>query len=143
MIDGVTNTEGLSVLERLVQFSGQRHRLIVNNIANFDTPGYRPLDVSVQDFRKQLGEAIDERRTSARRGESLDIEDSAQIEFRAGSMTLHPTPIGENILFHDGNDRDLDRTMQDLVENFLTFRVATELMRSRYDILRSAIAERV
>ncbi len=115
MIDGVTNSEGLSVLERLVQFSGQRHRLIVNNIANFDTPGYRPLDVSVQDFRTQLGEAIDERRVSAHRGGSLEIEDSAQIEFRAGSMTLHPTPIGDNILFHDGNDRDLDRTMQDLV----------------------------
>ena len=143
MIDGVTNTEGLSVLERLVQFSGQRHRLIINNIANFDTPGYRPVDVSVRDFRAQLGEAIDERRASARRGGSLKIEDSAQIEFRAGSMTLHPTPIGDNILFHDGNDRDLDRTMQDLVENFLTFRMATELMRSRYDILRSAIAERV
>ncbi len=143
MIDGVTNTEGLSVLERLVQFAGQRHRLIVNNIANFDTPGYRPLDVSVQDFRKQLGEAIDERRTSARRGAALNIEDSDQVEFRAGSMTLHPTPIGDNILFHDGNDRDLDRTMQDLVENFLTFRMATELMRSRYDILRSAIAGRI
>ncbi len=143
MIDGVTNTDGLSVLERLVQFAGQRHRLIVNNVANFDTPGYRPLDVSVQDFRKQLGEAIDERRTSARRGGSLNIEDSAQIEFRAGSMTLHPTPIGDNILFHDGNDRDLDRTMQDLVENVLTFRIATELLRSRYDIIRNAIAERI
>ncbi len=143
MIDGVTNAEGLSVLERLVQFSGQRHRLIVNNIANFDTPGYRPLDVSVQDFRRQLGEAIDERRTSARPAGPLNIKDSAQIEFSAGSLTLHPTPIGDNILFHDGNDRDLDRTMQDLVENFLTFRMATELMRSRYDILRSAIAGRI
>ena len=143
MIDGVTNTEGLSVLERLVQFSGQRHRLIVNNIANFDTPGYRLVDVSVQDFQAQLREAIDEHGASARRGGSLNIKGSAQIEFSAGSMTLHPTPIGDNILFHDGNDRDLDRTMQDLVENFLTFRVATELMRSRYDILRSAIAERV
>ena len=143
MIDGVTNTEGLSVLERLVQFAGQRHRLIVNNIANLDTPGYRPVDVSVQDFRAQLREAIDENRASGRRGGPLNIKDSAQIEFSAGSLTLHPTPIGDNILFHDGNDRDLERTMQDLVENFLTFRMATELMRSRYDILRSAIAERV
>ncbi len=143
MIDGVTNAEGLSVLERLVQFSGQRHRLIVNNIANFDTPGYRPVDVSVRDFRAQLGEAIDERRASARPGGPLNMKDSAQIEFSAGSLTLHPTPIGDNILFHDGNDRDLDRTMQDLVENFLTFRMATELLRSRYDIIRNAIAERV
>ena len=143
MIGGVTSTEGLATLERLVQFAGQRHRLIVNNIANFDTPGYRPLDVSVRDFQAQMRDAIDEHRTSARSVGSLNLEDSAQIEFSAGSMTLHPTPIGENILFHDGNDRDLDRTMQDLVENFLTFRVATELLRSRYDILRSAIAERV
>ncbi len=143
MIGGVTNTEDMSVLERLVQFSGQRHRLIVNNIANFDTPGYRPLDVSVQDFQAQMRDAINEHRASPRRGGALEIEDSAEIEFFAGSMTLHPTPIGENILFHDGNDRDLDRTMQDLVENFLTFRVATELLRSRYDILHSAIAERV
>ena len=57
MIDGVTNTEGIASLERLVQFAGQRHRLIVNNIANFDTPGYRPTDVSVTDFQEQLGDA--------------------------------------------------------------------------------------
>ena len=38
MIDGLTSSEGIATLERLVQFAGQRHRLIVNNIANFDTP---------------------------------------------------------------------------------------------------------
>ncbi len=143
MIGGVTNTEGLATLERLVQFAGQRHRLIVNNIANFDTPGYRPTDVSVKDFQKQLGDAIDERRRTGQPAGPLKLTDSSQVEFSTNSMVLHPSPIGENILFHDGNDRDLERTMQDLVENFLTFRLATELIRSRFDILRTAIAGRV
>jgi flagellar basal-body rod protein FlgB len=143
MIDGVTNTEGLAVLERLVQFAGQRHRLIVNNIANFDTPGYRPTDVSTEDFQQHLGEAIDQKRGSGRWDGPLDMKNTDQIEFSPGSMTLHPIPIGGNILFHDGNDRDLERTMQDLVENFLTFRMATELLRNRLDLINSVIAERV
>ena len=143
MIDGVTNTEGIASLERLVQFAGQRHRLIVNNIANFDTPGYRPTDVSVTDFQEKLGDAIDERRASKRPDGTLHFQDSSQVEFSRHSMTLRPTPTGDNILFHDGNDRDLERTMQDLVENFLAFRLASELMRSRFDLLNTAISERV
>ncbi len=143
MIDGLTNSEGIASLERLVQFAGQRHRLIVNNIANIDTPGYRATDVSVTDFQKQLGDAIDEQRQSGRPGGTLNLKDSRQVEFSRHSLTLHPTPSGDNILFHDGNDRDLERTMQDLVENFLTFRLASELIRNRFDLLNTAISERV
>ncbi len=142
MIDDITNAEAIPVLERLVQFAGQRHRLIVDNIANFDTPGYRPVDVSVTDFQELLGEAIDDRRAGDPDGE-LKLADSSQVEFLDEGIVLHPEPIGENILFHDGNDRDLERTMQDLVENFMTFRTAAELLRSRLDIINSAIAERI
>ena len=127
MIDGVLNAEAIPVLERLAQFAGQRHRLIVNNIANFDTPGYRPVDLSVSDFQKQLAEVVDDRRAGR----------------EPGRIELHPRPKADNILFHDGNDRDLERTMQDLVENFLTFRVANELMRSRFDLINTAIRERI
>ena len=33
--------------------------------------------------------------------------------------------------------------MQDLVENFLAFRLASELIRNRFDTLNTAISERV
>ena len=139
MIEGLTSGDGLSVLERLLQFAGQRHRLIVDNIANLDTPGFRPADVSVRGFQEQLGEAIDAARRS---GGPVQPDDSAEVEFLPDGLRLHPEPAGENILFHDDNDRDLERTMQDLVENFMTFRAASELMRSRFDLINSAIAER-
>jgi flagellar basal-body rod protein FlgB len=127
VIDGVLNAEAIPVLERLARFAGARHRLIANNIANIDTPGYRPVDLSVSDFQAQLAEAVDGRRAGR----------------PAPSWELEPRPTAANILFHDGNDRDLERTMQDLVENFLTFRTATELMRSRFDLIRTAIRERI
>jgi flagellar basal-body rod protein FlgB len=144
VIDGVTNSDSLPVLERMLQFAGQRHRIIAHNIANISTPDFRPVDVSVQSFQDQLGEAVDERR--ARFGSSrgnLHLRSTPEVEVSGDGLSLNPTPIGANLLFHDGNDRDLERTMQSMVENFMTFRFAAEALRSRYDLLNVAIRERV
>lgn len=134
MIDDAVNMGSLPALERLVQFAGARHRMITNNVANLDTPGFRPLDVSVQAFQAQLAEAVDTGREPV---------DSPQVEFTRGGVVLHPDPAGANILFHDDNDRSLERTMQDLAENFMTFRVASELLRSRLDLINTAIREHI
>lgn len=144
MIDGVTNGDSIPILERMVQFAGQRHRLIVNNIANFSTPGYRAVDVSVEAFQAQLGDAIDARRARhGATGGELNLRDSRTVRFTSTGIELNPEPIGRNILFHDRNDRDLERTMQDLAENFMTFRLAAELLRSRMALINTAIRERV
>ncbi len=144
MIDGLTNAGAIPVLQRLLEFAGQRHRVLVNNIANLDTPGFRPVDVSVRAFQDQLGEAVDARRERhGLAGGRLNLEDSPQVEFDRIGVTLHPEPIGANILFHDGNDRDLERTMQALTENFMTFRLAADLLRSRFDLINTAIRERI
>lgn len=168
MIDGVTNSGSLPVLERLMQFTGQRHRIITNNIANLSTPGFRPADVSVTEFQQQLGKAIDARRSdfgaaggpllvgrrsasasllvgrrSASASHDAEHRATSQIEFLPNGMRLHPQPVGDNLLFHDGNDRDVERTMQDLVENFMTYRAAAQLLKSRFESLAVAIRERM
>ena len=63
--------------------------------------------------------------------------------FEDGRLRLDPRTSSGNILFHDKNNRDLERTMQSLVENASMFRVATDLFRNRTTLLRDAIAERV
>ncbi len=144
MIDGVTNSDSIPILEKMVQFAGQRHRLIVNNIANFSTPGYRAMDVSVEAFNAQLGDAIDARRMRhGNTGGELNLRDSRSVQITSTGIDLNPEPIGRNILFHDRNDRDLERTMQDLAENFMTFRLATDLLRSRMALINTAIRERI
>ena len=144
MIDGVTNAGAIPALERLLQFAGGRHRVIVNNIANLDTPGFRPVDVSVDAFQSRLGEAVDRsRNTNGNAGGELQIQSGDGIEFAPNGMVLHPTPRGDNILFHDGNDRDPEKLMQSLVENFMTFRAASDLLRNRFDLINTAIRERL
>jgi flagellar basal-body rod protein FlgB len=144
MIDGVTNADAIPVLERMMQFAGRRHRLLTHNIANLDTPGFRPVDVSVDAFQAQLGKAVDERRDEhGNRGGRLAVDNSREITFDRNGLSLHPSPAGENILFHDQNDRDAERIMQSLVENFMTFRTAADLLKSRLDIINTAIRERI
>ena len=144
MIDGVINSGSLPVLERMMQFAGQRHRIIANNIANISTPGYRPVDVSIESFQDQLADAIDERRAKFGSGRGdLNLQSTSEVQVASQRLNLHPLPIGANLLFHDGNDRDLERTMQSMVENFMTFRFAAEALRSHYDLLNVAIRERV
>ncbi len=127
-----------------MRFAGQRQRLIAHNIANAETPDFQPMDVSVSSFQKMLGEAIDKRRQSGRElSGPLSWGETPEIKKRTdGTLKLQPATPQDNILFHDRNNRDTERLMQDNVENGLVFRMSSELLRSRYDILRSAIAQR-
>jgi len=144
VIDGVTNADSIPTLERLVQFAGARHRLITNNIANLSTPNFRPVDVSVDEFRAALRDAVETKRASGGVPEGpLQVEDTSQIRFHEDGLELDPAPSGDNILFHDGNDRNLERIMQDMVENFMAFRQASELIRNRYELINTAIREHI
>ena len=141
MIGGLTNAGELPVLERLIQFSGQRHRLIAHNIANIDTPDFRPVDVSVGEFQASLKAAIGERGTGATTG--LRPESGRTIEFTDDGVELRPIPRADNILYHDRNDRDPERLMQSMVENFMTFRAAADLFKARLAVINDAIRERI
>ncbi|MCH2132361.1 MAG: hypothetical protein MK116_01300 [Phycisphaerales bacterium] len=144
MIEGLDNSGSLPVLERVVQFAARRHSLIADNVANVSTPGFRPMDVSVDDFEAALGSAVQARRASGQgRFGAVEVSSTPTAEVTATGVQLTPQPIAENILFQDGNDRSLERLMQDLVENFLTYRTAVELMNNQFDMLDVAIRERV
>lgn len=69
----------------------------------------------------------------------MNLPGSREIEVHPDRMILHPEPVGENILFHDGNDRNVERVMQSLVENFMAFRASAQLLRSRLNIISTAI----
>ena len=134
----------MPTLEKMFLFAGQRQRIIANNIANIDTPGYQGRDVDPRDFQKMLSEAIEERRsdTGGSFGD-LEFDGSDQVQMRGGQMILNPQTPTAGVLFHDRNQRDLERLMQQLVENATTFRVAADLMRQNTNQLNLAIAQRV
>lgn len=143
MIEQVTNADALPVLERLMQFTARRHGLIANNIANLDTPGFQPRDVPLERFQQLLGEAVDTRRAQTGGSGRLVIEGSPDVEMTEHGMLLRPEALHENVMFHDENDRDHERIMQDMVENFTMFRTAAQLLRKQFDLINTAIRERV
>lgn len=140
MIDGFLGNSSLPALERSLQFMSARQRLLASNLANAETPGYRPVDVDPRAFQSALREALDTGRVDG--AGSLVFDDGGPVSFEGGETRLEPTVLGENVLFHDGNDRSMERMFQRLTENVYTFRMASQLLRSQFDLVNAAIRER-
>jgi len=144
---GISSTGALPYLRRMMQFSWQRNSLLADAAANIDDPNYHRRDVPVAEFQAAM-------KTAREREQGLPVpmpmsianghgpfSDTESIRFTADGIRLNPVESGD-FRQHDGNDRNLERVMQDLAENALAFRLASELFRKEHDILRSAIRER-
>lgn len=144
MISDLSTAGALPALEKMFLFSGQRQRLISQNIANIDTPNYQGVDADPRAFQRALSDAIERRRdTNGGVSGELDLSGASEVRMVGGRMELNPTtPIG-GVLFQDRNQRDLEQLLQDMVENATMFRVAGDLMRKNQSMIRGAIAQRV
>ncbi len=140
---GLTDWGPTAALEAMAKFAGARQRLIAHNIANLSTPGFLHVDLSPIEFQKKLGEALDEKRASGN-SKPLTLESGGEVEVEAdGTMTFKPeTPIG-GLLMHDRNNGDIERLMQDQAENLMVYRTSMDMLRSRAEMMRSALAQRV
>ncbi len=142
-LDNLINRGRLPVLEKVTAFAEARHRVLAENIANIDTPGYRAKQLDPKLFQAKLAEAIETRRDAT--GEPLRLEATRQFHTDdQGRLRVTPTlrPT-ENLLFHDGTNASIERQMAALAENTLMHRVSIELMQERFTSLRKAIAGRL
>lgn len=143
-IDAVIAADSLPTLQAAARFSAQRHQIILSNIANLTTPGYQTRDVSVRDFQAQLAEAVERKRAGGPMS-PLEMKSTDEVRVTGStptSFTLNPSPAPGNVMFHDRNNRDLERAMQDLSENAAAFRLATDLLKNRVALIEAAIRER-
>jgi len=144
-INGLTDGGALPALEAMARFTAARQRLIANNVANMGTPGFKPVDADPRAFQAQMAEAIEGRREAVGPGGHGPLELGSHGPLKQlpdGHMVLDPAALHENLLFHDRNDRNLERIMQDVSENLLAFQAATELLRNRFQMIELAIRER-
>lgn len=102
-----------NTLERYMDLVSARQKLVSSNIANADTPGYKTQDL---DFQESFRAVLD-------------------------GATPRPTVVQGLTTKNDGNNVDLDREARLLAENALRFSVASNLMKTQIQQLRSAIKE--
>jgi len=144
MIKGLFDSGALPTLERLVQFTAARHRALSDNIANLSTPHFKPHDLDTGSFQVSLQRAIDDRRGRPNPvAGPLSLRNTRQLRFHADGIEARPHRANLGVLFHDRNNRDLERTMQHLAENTGVHNAGLQLVRNQFQMLETAIRERV
>lgn len=139
----IVNHSPMSALEKMLSFTEARHRVLTENIANVDTPGYQSKHLDVQAFQKSLSQAIEKQKES--HSARLELDGTNQFS-QDGSGRLIFTPEiepAENILFHDKTNGRIEKQMAMLAENAMMHQAATELLRERFQGLMKAIRGRV
>ncbi len=140
-IDQLIGQTSVPVLEQLMSFTAARHELLVDNIANLDTPGFRVRDLSVSDFQRAMTKAIRQR---DRTGGRLVLSGEQVRTGPDGRLLARPGPAeGHDLLFHDQANRQVEREMSALAENTLTYNLAAELLRRQFESLKTAIRQRL
>ena len=107
------------LLARLLDAASLRHRVIAQNVANVNTPGYHQLDV---DFESAFARA-------------LAVGDKAALT-RVQPTVVENTAAPERA---DGNNVDIDVEMARLNKNTLLYRAFAQIIASHEATARSAI----
>jgi flagellar basal-body rod protein FlgB len=139
MLEAVFNREGVPALQKMLAFTEARHRVLTENVANADTPGYVTKQLDPSEFQRALRSAVDETEHSP----NAQLRVKGGDEFREdayGHLEVTPTtePAG-NILFHDGTNMRIEKQMSMLAENAMMYQTASELLKNRFDLLQQAI----
>ena len=144
MIEGIFNRGSMPTLERLVQFTGERHRVLTDSVANISTPNHRPRDLEPSQFQGALRDALDRRRADGPPTHgALEMRDTRQLSFEPGRVEADPDPMDRNILFHDRNNRSLEHLMQGIAENTLMHDAGITMLQNEFEMLKMAIRERI
>lgn len=114
----IMDTAQLTLLEKFLDLATTRQSLLVSNIANVDTPGYRTQDL---DFRGEMVRAL-----------SQDP-----------GMPLIPVvrDVPGLLSRPDGNNVSVDREGLLLAELQLKYQAATQAMRAEFALIHSAVSD--
>lgn len=124
----LTNDLTMLALRKALDGAQARQWAVATNLANAETPGYRPCRV---EFEAQL-------RAALRQQDSLNDETN-----RAAVAAVTPTrhQYAGPALRRDGNAVDLETELQELAESGLQFQAVTRLLARKLAMLRSVATE--
>jgi len=136
-ISGIFN-QTVSLLERSLDLRAMKHKSIVSNVANIDTPNYKAFDVMVDDELQRLN------RTS---GAGADIQAVTPRESHlhprrpAAARVSRQINPGDDIQIkrQDGNTVDLDREMATMAKNSLMYTLSAQIVAKKFQSLRNVI----
>jgi flagellar basal-body rod protein FlgB len=116
----------IDLLSGMLDYRAARHKVIVSNIANIDTPDYKPQTLT---FAASLAEA-----TAS--GPAASLTRTNKKHLSPGSGQEAPFQV------HQAGDKvEIDREMTNLAENNLMYNLTVELMSRKFKGIDTALRE--
>ena len=112
------------LLAQLLDVATLRHRVIAQNVANVNTPGYRRLEVSFEDALAR------------------HLSDSGFGQLDLNGIRPEIVQASGGIDRQDGNNVDIDSEMGRLQKNTLLFGVYSQVLSAKIAAMRAAITGR-
>jgi flagellar basal-body rod protein FlgB len=130
-INRLINQGNAPLIEQMMRFTSTRHGLIMENIANMNTPGYHQQDLSMSAFQEKLRDRVRQRKSAGPGATRFDDLEADLLQPRSG------------VLFHDRGNRSPEQLMSNLSGNALRHNMYVELLRKQYEGLHDVLKERV
>jgi flagellar basal-body rod protein FlgB len=120
----------LNVLENSLAASSLRHKVISNNIANVNTPGFKKSDVV---FESKLQEALTNHKLAMSQTNEKHLSGSQNSNFAPSIIT------DSYSVRTDGNNVDIDAEMASLAKNTIYYDAVAQQVSTYFSNLKSVI----
>lgn len=123
-------SDTFTTLEKALDYSSLKQKVIAQNIANVDTPNYKSKEVSFKAaLQTAMGQTITAKRTDPR-----------HFDFSASSSSQAVITTNQNTSYNNsGNNVDIDKEMTDLATNQIYYNAVTERLSGKFQSLQSVI----
>lgn len=125
-------SQPIDVLEKALTGSSLRHKVISNNIANINTPGYKRMEVS---FEEELAVAAKgEKRSGMTMTHPKHMAPQGQLPIPNQIRTIENTSLRT-----DGNNVDIDAEMAAMTKNNIFYNTVAQRINGYYTNIKLAI----
>lgn len=120
----------IQALEKSLDYSASKNRVISNNIANIDTPHYKAKNVS---FKKVLNDTVQDSLQSKRTHEK-------HFSFNENEHQNYQINERKNTMYnHNGNNVDVDKEMSELAKNQIYYQAVVDRLNGKYRDIQTVI----
>ena len=132
MLQALLSSPKVAVLEQSLAAASLRHKVISNNIANVNTPGFKKSEVA---FESMLQNALSESKVK------LTITNDKHISTVKPLLQLAPTvhSVDTTTMRTDGNNVDIDIEMAELAKNNIYYNAVAQQLGQYFSGLKTVI----
>jgi len=132
VVKSILSSPQESVLEQALGAAALRHKVIANNIANVNTPGFKKSDVVFED---KLAEAMSGKKATLARTHAKHLPGRQGGSFDPAIITDKTTSLRT-----DGNNVDIDAEMANVAKNTIYYDAVAQQLGRYFTNLKSAIS---